>query len=493
MFFFKKSEKKREKKRNYFKEACQVRTIYRTLIDPKQEDETWIDDRIHLCKNDMIDSVILFDKTYTIGLFDHHQKDHLNIKDYFDHIPEDIEKLVASLMKQYFSDGVTTIFWIKDNIIGSIHDVDEMFEKGVCLFEQQLKRQGASIQDSIDWEWYYSHIANHFYGSDPDFIKRKGYENLVMVIIFKKLCKIIKKKEVDCYASAGDFTFKFKESQAAHMAKIFKEMNIHFTYIAEKELKVNTRKIKKALMEHTQRECINYRLKKEELSLYDNKIGGIAYFPKDMEYPKDDHGNLMELLVQLNFNELPQIPLFPKKGILQIFIGDDDVYGADFDHSYDQKNWHIIYHENIIEDESLLQKVIVKHEDTPIGSPYKIVAKKGKQCINTYDSHFEDYFKQYCSDLVPYEFESFSQLLEEDYEALERNINKNENNIGGYPMFRQYSPLTEDEENEYVLLFQLGSCYKIEWGDEGIANFFISKEDLMNKDFSHVMYNWDCY
>jgi len=30
------------------------------------------------------------------------------------------------------------------------------------------------------------------------------------------------------------------------------------------------------------------------------------------------------------------------------------------------------------------------------------------------------------------------------------------------------------------------------WGDAGVANFFINSADLINKDFSRVMYNWDC-
>ena len=30
------------------------------------------------------------------------------------------------------------------------------------------------------------------------------------------------------------------------------------------------------------------------------------------------------------------------------------------------------------------------------------------------------------------------------------------------------------------------------WGDAGVANFFISEQDLKNKDFTNVVYNWDC-
>ena len=33
---------------------------------------------------------------------------------------------------------------------------------------------------------------------------------------------------------------------------------------------------------------------------------------------------------------------------------------------------------------------------------------------------------------------------------------------------------------------------EIMWGDMGIANFFINKEDLSKLDFSNVFYNWDC-
>ena len=30
------------------------------------------------------------------------------------------------------------------------------------------------------------------------------------------------------------------------------------------------------------------------------------------------------------------------------------------------------------------------------------------------------------------------------------------------------------------------------WGDCGVANFFIKDEDLAKKDFSNILYSWDC-
>lgn len=63
--------------------------------------------------------------------------------------------------------------------------------------------------------------------------------------------------------------------------------------------------------------------------------------------------------------------------------------------------------------------------------------------------------------------------------------------VGGYPFFTQSDPRSADDGE--VLLFQLNSVKDIMWGDAGVANFFIDREALKNRDFSHVMYNWDCY
>ena len=31
------------------------------------------------------------------------------------------------------------------------------------------------------------------------------------------------------------------------------------------------------------------------------------------------------------------------------------------------------------------------------------------------------------------------------------------------------------------------------WGDVGVCNFFIHPQDLAKRDFSKVLYNWDCH
>ncbi|KUP29404.1 hypothetical protein AU384_16870 [Bacillus halotolerans] len=45
-----------------------------------------------------------------------------------------------------------------------------------------------------------------------------------------------------------------------------------------------------------------------------------------------------------------------------------------------------------------------------------------------------------------------------------------------------------------IMFLQINSDDDIDllWGDVGIANFFITPDDLRGKDFSNVLYNGDC-
>ena len=71
----------------------------------------------------------------------------------------------------------------------------------------------------------------------------------------------------------------------------------------------------------------------------------------------------------------------------------------------------------------------------------------------------------------------------------------------GWPSFTQEDPREPGGPLEEfgTLLLQIDSVYNEEereydvlWGDCGVANFFIRREDLENCDFSRVLYNWDC-
>ena len=72
--------------------------------------------------------------------------------------------------------------------------------------------------------------------------------------------------------------------------------------------------------------------------------------------------------------------------------------------------------------------------------------------------------------------------------------------LGGYPYFTQYDPRFEyrsSEATKYTeLLFQIDSQFDTKWdlcwGDAGVRNLFISRENLEALDFSDLLYNFDC-
>ncbi|HFJ9287008.1 TPA: YwqG family protein [Bacillus toyonensis] len=187
-----------------------------------------------------------------------------------------------------------------------------------------------------------------------------------------------------------------------------------------------------------------------ETTLFESKFGGHPYLPIDQEHPKDSNGQPMMLLAQLNFEEMPHIEYMPQNGMLQFFVSaDDELFGADFDHPTDQKDFRIMYHSTITED---LTKVITDFS-----------------YLNTLDS--EDFIIPEAAKL---KFElNYQPVTSRDY-RFEMIFNDN----------IDWEEIVDKENNT-----ELGEL----WVDSGVANFFIKKDDLLNLDFSNVIYNWDCY
>lgn len=260
--------------------------------------------------------------------------------------------------------------------------------------------------------------------------------------------------------------------------------------------------------------AIRFSIEKRETGLFDNKIGGTPYFPKEMEYPRGKNnefeGQPLTLLVQLNFEKLPHIPDFPEKGILQFFIAADDLYGMSPECSGDsltkQDNFRVIYHENIITDESMLLSAdeIPKYEGDeecylPFDGEYLLVPQEPSEMLPTaYDFRFGEAFVESYNEVAEDEIEDLWDLDEEIIDDL-YDIDFPEAVLGGYPIFTQDDPRYGEELEECdTLLFELDSAYDREkgidimWGDNGTGSFFIPRKRLKELDFSKVLYNYDC-
>ena len=91
---------------------------------------------------------------------------------------------------------------------------------------------------------------------------------------------------------------------------------------------------------------------------------------------------------------------------------------------------------------------------------------------------------------------NFQDLEDQDIDIIYDQLNNSGHRIGGYPFFTQFDPREGEMEDYQVLLLQIDSDniddQEIMWGDCGVANFFMTLEDLRKLDFSRVLYNWDC-
>lgn len=216
-----------------------------------------------------------------------------------------------------------------------------------------------------------------------------------------------------------------------------------------------------------------------------SRIGGLPWWPAAKPYPRDGKGKPLYLLVQINFAEVPPLEPFPSSGLLQFFIGTDDLYGCDVDNPRKSEGFACVYHEAVdgraLDDFSFLNirdGILPMHE--PL-SARRLVFEVGKMPVD-------------CSD---YRFEKLLPELSEDEtlrDAYCEFVMPPAVRLGGYPTFTQTDPRywpTGADLGEFTLL-TVDTTDGIMWGDSGVAQFFMHEQDLCRRDFSKVVYNWDC-
>ncbi|KAL7718368.1 YwqG family protein [Entamoeba marina] len=237
--------------------------------------------------------------------------------------------------------------------------------------------------------------------------------------------------------------------------------------------------------------AIQFTLVKEETTIFNSKMGGKPYLPKGFEYPKtyDDELHPLALLAQINFEEFEELEDFPNKGILQFYISGNDDFGMDYHDFLNSNGFRVIYHEHIVTDESLLvDPPEISEAILPVDRCYKLIGKKVNMTMTLNDFRMETLLKKYASKYDIDKDELFDQLQMGD------QLSFSDTAIGGYGDFSQDDPRSyEGKYKDYlVTLFTSSSDNDICWGDCGIGNFFIKKEDLLKKNFNDVLYTWDC-
>jgi uncharacterized protein YwqG len=228
----------------------------------------------------------------------------------------------------------------------------------------------------------------------------------------------------------------------------------------------------------------------EALNLQQSSFGYYPCLPKYFPYPVDSDNNYMYPLAQVNCNELPALDNYPTSGYLQFYIANNDVYGINFDDLQDQTTFRVLYFTNeeakdFKTDYSFLDTVLTS-EYKPVHKPHRLQFSLKEEYFGMVDAKFEEERMKKLDEIIG-RYPSIGAELEDYVWDIESNGHK----MGGYAFFTQTDP-RQDINEDYILLLQIDSDTAIMWGDVGVASFFISPGDLAKRDFSKVMYSWDC-
>lgn len=259
---------------------------------------------------------------------------------------------------------------------------------------------------------------------------------------------------------------------------------------------------------------------KAKVKLTSTKVGGYPYWDLKKKFPVDENGTKMQLLCQINFSDIKvKNELLPEKGLLQFFIPSQnpdggEMFGCDFAESSKQKNWKIVYHEEI--NGTVTQKQIealgiiqgADNDFTPVLKTCVLKPKKSVSYIQSTESGLDELLKKAvkefngedCSgDLFDLIGDSSENIYAKEIYDLTTEAGSS---MLSHPSFCQYDPREDMSEKEAAyydtVLLHLdepadGEERVMMWGDGGQATFFINSKALKKLNFSKVHYSWDCF
>lgn len=260
----------------------------------------------------------------------------------------------------------------------------------------------------------------------------------------------------------------------------------------------------------TQREVIRIKLSlADELAVTDSKVGGVPYIPKGGALPRSADGKPLFMLAQINCEQLPENNLYPKKGLLQFWIADteDPLYGLDYDDPCSNDFKRVLYFSTIGETlpiDDFISDYTFDDNHLPFNSKkqFALHFKKDTESISLEERAATQLFFEKWNEAFSTQITTIDEFFEEVPNDICEEINASllkeptGHKIGGYPYFIQVDPREENDPHT-LLLLQIDidnvGGEEICWGNEGgVANFFISPEDMANCRFDDVLYNWDC-
>ena len=259
----------------------------------------------------------------------------------------------------------------------------------------------------------------------------------------------------------------------------------------------------------TQREAIRISLSlADNLALTDSKFGGKPYIPKDGTLPTSVDGKPLFMLAQINCEQLPENTLYPKKGLLQFWIAatEDYLYGLDYEAPCSNDFKRVIYYPTFGEAlpiDDFINDYTFDDENLPFNSKrqFALHFKKDTESISLEERAATQLFFEKWNEAFSTHITTIDEFFEEVPDDICEEINAyllkepTGHKIGGYPYFIEYDPREENAPHTFLLLqIDIDNIEgeEICWGNlGGIANFFISSEDLDNCKFDNIFFHWE--
>jgi len=245
-----------------------------------------------------------------------------------------------------------------------------------------------------------------------------------------------------------------------------------------------------------------------QLAVTDSKVGGVPYIPKGGVLPRSAEGKPLFMLAQINCEQLPENSLYPKKGLLQFWIADteDPLYGLDYDDPCSNDFKRVLYFSTIGEALSIddfISDYTFDDNHLPFNSKkqFALHFKKDTESISLEERAANQLFFEKWNEAFSTQITTIDEFFEEVPNDICEEINASllkeptGHKIGGYPYFIEYDPREENDPHT-LLLLQIDidnvEGEEIYWGNGGgVANFFISPEDLKNYKFDDVIFQWE--
>lgn len=227
-------------------------------------------------------------------------------------------------------------------------------------------------------------------------------------------------------------------------------------------------------------------------------LGGHPYRPAGLPWPSDDEGP-MPFVCQLSFAEVPALPEFPRHGLLQWFVSNDDTMGLTFDDTQGSTGFHVEWFADVSAPSvanPTADTPVAADAYTPVSSPSPVrLGFRSDVDLPCWDE-LEATHPEFTEDVA---WERIEEDLGDDRDALwdVRVRGGDRSRVGGYANFTQFDPRVEGpwagSAHVQRLIVELDSQDGLTgWGDGGIGHLFGDPARLADGDLSTITYHWDC-